>query len=98
MSLPQFQSNNRDFQLFQNAWASQLNPLLQNPLVHGLFLKNIALIMGTNMINHLLGRKQQGYIITDINASAVIYRSSPFNAQTLTLTSNGGCVVNIYVF
>lgn len=98
ISLPIFQSNSKDFLLFQNSWQAQLNPLLNNPLVDGIFLKAIQLNSGKNVINHLLGRVQQGWIITDINASSVIYRSAPFNSQTLTLMSGGTAVVNIYVF
>lgn len=53
----------------------------------------------TNVINHKLGRMQQGWVITDINNVATsIYRSQPFNDKTLTLTSSGAVTVNIWVY
>lgn len=82
----------------QNRWASIIEPVLGNLILQGNTLKNIQLINGSNVINHLLSRMQQGWIITDVNASASIYRSQPFNDKTLTLTSNAACIVNIYCF
>lgn len=98
MSLPIYQSDSTPFSLMQTAWASSLNPIISNPLSQGLFLKNVSLIVGETKINHLLGRTQQGYIITDQNGAASIYRSKPFGPQSLSLTSNAAVVVNIYVF
>lgn len=82
----------------QNRWASLIEPTLSNPLVQGNILKGISLINGVTVINHLLSRMQQGWMIVDINAAATIYRSQPLNDKTLTLTSNASCVVNLYVF
>ena len=82
----------------QPKWASILNPVLANPMTNMAVLKNISLKAGTNVINHLLGSVQQGWILTDINSSAVIYRSAPFNDKTLTLTASAPCTVSIGVF
>ena len=79
-------------------WASQLNPILANPITNPRLLPNIPLIVGTNTINHGLSQTQQGWYITDINAAATIYRSQPFNSNTLTLTSNAACIVDLVVF
>lgn len=97
-TLPQFQSNNQPFQLMQNKWGSILNPIIANPLNNTLLLKDITLVSGTNVINHLLGRPMQGWYITDVNAAATIYRSQPFNNLTLTLTSSGPATINLAVF
>jgi hypothetical protein len=40
----------------------------------------------------------QGWMITDINAAAAIYRSAPLNNLTLTLNASAACIVNIGVF
>lgn len=96
--LARFQTDDKNFQLLQTSWSAELNPLLSNPLSNGIFLSNVLLINGSNTINHLLGRKMQGWFITDQNASASIYRSQPLNAQTLTLTSNANVTVTIYGF
>jgi hypothetical protein len=79
-------------------WKSLLDPILQNPLNNVSILKNVSLVTGTNTINHLLGRVQQGWFFTDIDAAATIYRSAAFNDKTLTLTSSGNCTVSIGVF
>lgn len=98
MTLPIFQTQDKDLTLLQNRWASEINPVLRLPLTQGLTLNGISLISGVNVINHLLDRKQQGWIVTDIDGIAAIYRSQPFNSKTLTLTSNATVVVNLYVY
>lgn len=94
MSLPQ----KLTLDMMQTRWATELDPLLANPLNSVNILQGISLINGANSINHKLSRMQQGWFITDINAAATIYRSAAFNTKTLTLTSNAACVVNIGVF
>jgi hypothetical protein len=84
--------------MMQTQWSGQLNPVLKNPLTNPIVLTNVVLNSGTNIINHKLGVKQQGWYISDINASATIYRSAPFNDLTLTLTSSAAATVNIVVF
>jgi len=84
--------------LMQTKWASQLNPVLANPLNGISILKDVSLINGVTKINHLLGRQMQGWMILDIDEPATIYRSAPLNPLTLTLTSNVAVVVNIGVF
>lgn len=81
-----------------NRWATILDPLLKNPVSNGIFLNNISILVGDNVINHLLQRKQQGYIIVDQTAMGSIYRSQPFNGLTLTLTSSTVMNVSLYVF
>lgn len=87
-----------DWPLAQTAWAQQLNPLIKNQLTQGNLISNVSLINGVTVINHLLSRTQIGYIITDINTAATIYRSQPLNNKTLTLTSNAACIVSLWCF
>lgn len=98
MSLPQFQSGNQPFQLMQSAWASAIDPMLQNPSLQTQLLKNISLSVGTNVINHKLSRVQQGWRIVDVTSAAHIYRSAPLNATTLTLTSDAATTIALEVF
>lgn len=79
-------------------WKALLDPLLANPINGVQILENIQLAMGSNSVNHLLGKKMQGWFIVDINAAATIYRSAPFNDLILTLTSSAAVTVNIGVF
>lgn len=98
MNLPKIRDDNQSFQLMQDKWASILNPLLAKPLSDANMLKHVDLINGVTVVNHLLGRLMQGWIISDSNAAATIYRSQPFNDSTLTLTSNAACTINLLVF
>lgn len=82
----------------QTNWASQLNPLLAQPMSSGLILKDVALISGTTVVNHLLGRKIQGWFVVDSNAAATVYRSAAKNALTLSLTSSAAVTVDLFVF
>ena len=94
MSLPQ----KMPWELAQTKWASALDPVLRNLLIQGVLISNVNIKTGVNVINTLLGRKQIGYIITDINAAAMIYRSAPLNNLTLTLTSDADCVISLWVY
>jgi hypothetical protein len=84
--------------LMQTQWASELTPILKNPLNNVSILSNVNLKSGNNVINHLLGKKQQGWFLTDVQGAATIYRSEAFNDKTLTLISNANVTVNIGVF
>lgn len=98
MILPIFKSDDPSSTLMQNKWASILNPVLTNPTTNPSMLKKVSLKTGANTFNHLLGQVQQGWIVSDINAAATLYRSQPFNDKTLTLTSSADCVVTLLVF
>jgi hypothetical protein len=90
-----------DWDLAQNKWASQLNPVLANPLVNGRLLTNIPLVTGTNVIDHKLGRKLQGWFIVGINGIAEVYDNQAANqtpALTLVLISNAAVSCNVWVF
>lgn len=99
--LTQFQSDDRDFQLLQNSWASQLNPLLDNPSLKSIILENIVLTSGTNVVNHKLGRKLQGWRIVRQRSAASVYDNQDANQQpalTLVLVSSANVSVNLEVF
>lgn len=84
--------------LMQERWSAILNPVIANPLNGVNILENIALNNGVTVVNHKLSRQQQGWLLTDIQGLATIYRSAPFNDKTLTLTSSAPVTVNIGVF
>jgi len=98
MALPSIQSKNQEFQLLQSKWAAEINPLLAKPLSSSNLLKGIQLVTGVNVVNHLLGRQMQGWVISDIDANATIYRSAAMNNLNVTLTSSANCTVNLIVF
>lgn len=98
MALPLQKTDILPLSLLQTQWKSQLDPVLANPTASLSILSNVNLINGVNVINHLLGQKQQGWILVDQQGAASIYRSAPFNNLTLTLTSNAAVTISIGVF
>lgn len=98
MSLPIFQSDNTPFQLMQSKWASQLNPVLNNPATSPRILKGVSLVSGNNVINTGLTETLQGWYIVDLTAAVTIYRSSAKAPLTLTLNSSGTATADIAVF
>ena len=100
MSLPVFKSDDQSVTLLQTAWKSNLDPVLSNPLLNGVLQKNITLASGTNVINHLLGRPIQGYLITGMhNAFSEIYDTqSNTPALTLNLHSSVATSIDLYCF
>jgi hypothetical protein len=82
----------------ETRWKSSLDPVLANPLNSMSVLKDISLTTGVNVINHKLQQTLQGWIITDINGAAQIYRSAPLNNLTLTLTSDANVVISLAVY
>lgn len=97
-NLPQFQSDNIQFQMMQSKWGSILNPIIANPLTNPSILQNVQLNAGINVINHKLGKKQQGWFISDIDNPSVIYRAQPLNDSTLTLNSSASAIVTLVVY
>jgi len=71
MALPIFTTDNKDVGLLQTTWASQLNPLLKNPLSNGQVLKSLPLTSGSNVVDHKLGRKLQGWFLVRQRAAAM---------------------------
>ena len=101
MSLPIFQSNNKDFVMMQNKWKSALDPVLSNPTIQGFILKDVALASGTNTINHLLGRKLVGWNVVRQRGAAALYDEQDANQMqdlTLVLISSAAVSVDLMVF
>lgn len=99
--LPNFQNDDKDFQLMQNSWSSKLNPLIANPMNSVSILKNVVLAIGSNTINHKLGKKLTGWQIVRQRASATIYDNQDNNqspALTLVLISSGAVTIDLAVF
>ncbi len=101
MSLPKFHTEDQSLALLQTSWASQLDPLLQNPITEGHLLPSVSLTTGANVINHRLGQKLQGWVLTRQRAVGSVYDTQDSNNMpqlTLQLTSSANMVVDIYVF
>lgn len=94
--LPIFQTQVRELSQMQTKWASQLNPVVANPMVLGQQLKQVQLAIGDNVINHGLGRTLQGWLPVRQRASANLFDKQDSNQmQQLTLVLNSDAVVSV---
>ena len=101
MALAIYKSADQNQMLMQNNWSRQLNPLLANPANQSLILKEVSLLSGSNVINHRLGQKLQGWKIVRQRAAASIYDNQDANQSpqlTLVLVSDNPVLVDIEVF
>lgn len=99
--LPIYKTNNKDIQTLQTNWSQQLNPVISQPFNQGLILKRVNLLMGINQVNHLLGRKLQGWSIVRQRDPARFYDLQDDNQTpqlTLSLVSSADASVDILVF
>ena len=99
--LPIFKSDNEPMVMMQTKWASVINPVLGIPLNQGLLLQDVSLVSGSNTINHRLGRKLVGWIVTRLRSSATIYDTQDTNQRpslTLELVASAPVVADIFVF
>lgn len=100
-NLPNFHTQDQNFQRLQSQWSSQLNPMLANPSLQSSILKNVQLITGSNTVNHLLGRKLVGWRIVRKRGPGSIYDTQDANQApnlTLLLTTDTDISVDIEVF
>jgi hypothetical protein len=79
-------------------WAQNLNPFLANSLNNIQIISNYSFKIGSNIINHGLGRLMIGWFMIDPQGSGSVYRSAPLNSKTITLTSSADFVSSIGVF
>lgn len=89
--------------MMQNSWASQLDPLISNPVNQTLILKKVSLLSASNpnVVNHLLGRNLQGWFIVRSRAQATIWDTQDTNQSpqlTLNLKTSADVTVDIAVF
>lgn len=83
----------------QTQWAAMLNPLLRLAILDGVATEGIVLVANTpQAISHHLSRTQIGWFVVDINAAAIVYRTQPFNSQSITLEATANCTINIWCY
>lgn len=88
-------------EMMTTEWATQLNPVLANPTLKTVLLKDVALISGTNVINHKLSRPLQGWSTARVRASATIYDLQDSNQTpqlTLVLVASAPVTIDLVVF
>jgi hypothetical protein len=97
-NLPQQQT----FPQLQTKWASILNPFLAKPSLQQSLIKNIALVVGNNTINHGLGRPLQGWMPARYHGAYTqlydLQDSNQMPALTLVLNSSVAVTIDLVVF
>mgnify|MGYP007071572762 CR=1 FL=1 len=75
--------------------------LIQNPLMDGIMIKDQTITSGTPLqIKHRLDRKIIGWVVTEKNADARVWRTNPtvLADQILELNSSANVTINLFVF
>lgn len=101
MSLPLFQTALRELSMLQSAWTRVLDPVIMLPTNSGRIIKGVELVIGTNEIDHKLGRKLQGWYTVRKRGVGNFYDTQDTNnnaALTLQLVSDAVVSVDIFVF
>ena len=102
MGLPIILSPSQQMTNMQTLWSQQLNPVLSNEVVNGRLIRNLQLSMGSNVINHGLGRNLVGWFVTRVRSSPVtLYDTQDSNqlqALTLNLNASAAANVDLWVF
>lgn len=101
MALTSFNTKIHELSLMQSSWAKDLDPVLSNPIVNGILLKNVSLTTGVNRIPHKLNRNLIGWIITRNRGPQYIYDqqdSEQMPAQFLKLYVGSNVKIDLYVF
>lgn len=101
LKIPLVVTQNKDLNNFQTQLGSVLQPILNNPIVLGTALKNVALNNGSTTIPTTINRTLQGWFLTRVRGQATVWDSqdsNPSPSQTLLLNSNAAVVVDIWVF
>lgn len=90
---------NLSLQATQTQWSAALNPVLANAILKGNPIGQVVLVANTpKTFGHGLSRDPQGFIVTDINAAAIVYRTQPFNSSTLTIEATANVTIDILVY
>lgn len=101
-SLPIFRKLNTNDDLinrFQDNVDQVLHPVLACPLLAGLQLNNISLNAGNNSINHLLGRKPLGCIVTSLSSNVIIDANvDTASATVITIGASGAATASFWVY
>lgn len=85
--------------LMQTRWAQILNQFVNNPILQGVAISDILLNATTpKAIQTTLERVPQGWFLIDNMADCSVWRTEPFNAQTLTLEASADTTISIWVF
>lgn len=91
----------RELSRVQDNVGKTVDQVVANPILNGQLLTGITLAVGSNIINHKLGRILLGWLPVRLRASATLYDTQDSNATpalTLLVTSSAVVVADFWVF
>lgn len=94
-------TGNQDIELLTQNIKKFVKVLEDNPLLDGVLIENIEFTGAvTVVVNHKLGRRPRGWIVTDLAGSGRIFRGANWTDKTLELANAiaNPCTVSIWVF
>lgn len=87
-----------DMSRLQDALGTTINKIVKKDVIDGAQLSNLSIGTAAVRISHTLGRQPLGWIVTDIDKNANIYRTA-WDSKTITLTSSAAATtVSLWVY
>ena len=97
----QIWSKEQEVTRLQSHLKTVLNPLLELPISDGVLIKDLTVNTTDTLIEHKLGRKPEGFLITGLKSNSVIYESATANdeaASLIILIASATATADIYFF
>lgn len=95
-TVPLIKTKEQSDNLYQNQNNNAVNSITKMPMLNGNMLTAV-LASGSNSIPTKIGRKPQGYFVTNIDAASTIHTIS-MDDKFLVLNSTAPCNVSLWVF
>jgi len=101
-SLKKMNTSNPELNKVQDNIAEVITNLTSNPILSGVLVENIVLTFGsTTTVNHGLGRKVRGWIITAKNNAVDVYAldaNQVYPTKQLILSTSATATISLWVF
>ncbi len=89
-------TDQRDVEQLQVNVGQQFAAMRDCPFLSGATI-SAALVSGDNVVNNPLGRTIQGYMVTDRDSDATVYRSAS-DLRTITLVASAPINISLWIF
>jgi hypothetical protein len=96
-SFKKLYSSNEELNRLQDAIATAMNPILNDPWNSRKSISVSLLSANPNVITHGLGRTPQYWQLTDLQGAVTVYRTA-WNATTITLVTGSDVNVTVTVY
>jgi hypothetical protein len=80
----------------QDMIAQMVSSLISDPMLSRQTI-SVSLASGTNVVSHNLKRQPKGWLISDRNSAATLYRTA-WDSQSITLQASAAFVGTLEVF